>query len=188
MGRRNAHKPVAGPRLLGRFLRWLQTRALGQQQPQGCLIVILAHGGVEGGGRQKLRMGLMRAPLHEEAVADARGTNPPRTGRKGGQSGNALSATLFGLFAVQGDQVVFGRWTAQLRLNLPQHLLQLRAINSFTCMRIRLIAAVACSCVTGSTTYPAGLGGRTPHPRPAILWPLGGRYVAVTWPSSGRPS
>ena len=103
-------------------------------------------------------------------------------------SEHALTAAVFGLFAVQGDQVVFGRWTAQLRLNLPQHLLQLRAINSFTCMSTSLIAAAACSCVTGSTTYPAGLGGRTPHPRPAILWPLGGRYVAVTWPSSGRPS
>jgi hypothetical protein len=33
--------------------------------------VILAHGGLEVGGRQIFRMGLMRAPLHEEAVADA---------------------------------------------------------------------------------------------------------------------
>jgi len=33
--------------------------------------VILAHGGLEVGGRQIFRMGLRRAPLHEEAVADA---------------------------------------------------------------------------------------------------------------------
>jgi hypothetical protein len=42
--------------------------------------VILAHGGLEIGGRQILRMGLMRAPLHEEAIADA----PEQTGHKHG--------------------------------------------------------------------------------------------------------
>ncbi len=70
-GQKSAHKPMAGSRLREWTLRGLQTRALGQQQPQGGLAVILAHGGVEVGGGQKLRMGLMRAPLHEEAVADA---------------------------------------------------------------------------------------------------------------------
>jgi hypothetical protein len=33
--------------------------------------VILAHGGLEVGGRQILGMGLVRAPILEEAVADA---------------------------------------------------------------------------------------------------------------------
>jgi hypothetical protein len=33
--------------------------------------VVLAHGGLEVGGRQIFWMGLMGAPLHEEAVADA---------------------------------------------------------------------------------------------------------------------
>jgi hypothetical protein len=80
MGRRNAHKPVAGFELSGMVLRWLQTGALGQQQPQGGLAVILAHGGLEVGGRQMCRMGLMRTPLHEEAVADA----PEQTGHKHG--------------------------------------------------------------------------------------------------------
>lgn len=42
--------------------------------------MILAHGGLEVGGRQILRMGLMRAPLHEEAVADA----PEQPGHKHG--------------------------------------------------------------------------------------------------------
>jgi hypothetical protein len=42
--------------------------------------VILAHGGLEVGGRQIFRMGLMRAPLHEEAVADA----PEQTRHKHG--------------------------------------------------------------------------------------------------------
>ena len=51
-----------------------------KQQPQGCLTVILAHGGLEVGGRQMFRMALMRAPLHEEAVADA----PKQTGHKHG--------------------------------------------------------------------------------------------------------
>ena len=52
----------------------------GKQQAQGCLAVILAHGGLEVGGGQIFRMGLMRAPLHEEAVADA----PEQTGHKHG--------------------------------------------------------------------------------------------------------
>ena len=34
----------------------------------------------------------------------------------GGQ--DALTAALAGLFAIQGDQLVFGRWAAQPRLNL----------------------------------------------------------------------
>ena len=42
---------------------------------------------------------------------------------------HALTAAVFGLFAVQGDQLVLGRWTAQLLLNLQQHLLQLRPID-----------------------------------------------------------
>lgn len=42
--------------------------------------MILAHGGLEVGGRQVLGMGLMGAPLHEEAVADA----PEQTGHKHG--------------------------------------------------------------------------------------------------------
>jgi len=33
--------------------------------------MVFTHGRLEIGGRQILRMGLMRAPLHEEAVADA---------------------------------------------------------------------------------------------------------------------
>jgi len=41
----------------------------------------------------------------------------------------ALTAAMLGFFAVQGDQLVLGRGTAQLRLNLPQDLLQLRPIN-----------------------------------------------------------
>ena len=53
------------------FLRWFQAGALGEQQAQGCLAVVLAHGGLEVGGRQIFWMGLMGAPLHEEAVADA---------------------------------------------------------------------------------------------------------------------
>ncbi len=74
------YQPLAGPNSLGLFLRWLQTGALGQQQPQGCLAVLLAHGGLEVGGRQIFRMGLIRAPLHEEAVADA----SEQTGHKQG--------------------------------------------------------------------------------------------------------
>ena len=42
--------------------------------------MILAQGGLEVGGRQIFRMGLMRAPLHEEAVADA----PEQAGHKHG--------------------------------------------------------------------------------------------------------
>lgn len=38
-------------------------------------------------------------------------------------SQHALTAAMFGLFTVQGDQLVFGRWTAQLLLNLQQDLL-----------------------------------------------------------------
>jgi len=52
-------------------LRWLQAGMLGKQQAHGCLTVILAHGGLEVGGRQIFGMGLMRAPLPEEAVANA---------------------------------------------------------------------------------------------------------------------
>ena len=42
--------------------------------------MILAHGGLEVGGRQIIRMGLMGAPFHEEAVADA----AEQTGHKHG--------------------------------------------------------------------------------------------------------
>jgi len=53
---------------------------LGKQQAQGGPTLILAHGCLEVGGCQILRMGLMRAPLHEEAVADT----PEQTGHKHG--------------------------------------------------------------------------------------------------------
>jgi len=53
------------------ILRRLQTGTLGKQQAHGCLTVVLAHRCLEVGGRQIFRMRLMRAPLHEEAVADA---------------------------------------------------------------------------------------------------------------------
>lgn len=52
-------------------LRRFQAGSLGKQQTDGRLAVILAQGGLEVGGRQKLGMGLMRAPFQEEAVADA---------------------------------------------------------------------------------------------------------------------
>ena len=72
---------MAGP-TFGLFLGRLQTGALGKQQPHGGLTVVLAQGGLEVGGRQKLRMGtaLMGAPLHEQAIADA----PEQTGHKHG--------------------------------------------------------------------------------------------------------
>jgi len=57
--------------------------------------VILAHGGLEVGGRQKLRMGtgLMGAPLHEETVADT----PEQTGHKHGvRVANAATIIIMG--------------------------------------------------------------------------------------------
>src|ERR1700730_14994584 len=51
--------------------RWFQAGTLGKQQAHGDLTVVLAHGRLEISGRQILRMGLVRAPLHEEAVTDA---------------------------------------------------------------------------------------------------------------------
>jgi hypothetical protein len=56
---------------VGLCLRWFQAGTFGQQQAQGSLTVILAHGGLEVGGRQIFRMRLMRAPLHEQAIANA---------------------------------------------------------------------------------------------------------------------
>lgn len=98
VARKSAHAPMVAPSLLGLFLRWFQTGTLGQQQPQGCLTVILAHGGLEVGGRQKLRMGtgLMGAPLHEEAVAEA----PEQAGHKHGV-GVANPATIIVMGNVQ---------------------------------------------------------------------------------------
>lgn len=58
--------------------------------------MILAHGGLEVSGRQMLRMGLMRAPLHEETVADA----PEQTGHKHGV-GVANAATIIVMGNVQ---------------------------------------------------------------------------------------
>jgi hypothetical protein len=52
-------------------LRRFQSGSFGEQQTDGHPTVVLAHGGLEVGGGQKLGMGLMRAPFHEEAVADA---------------------------------------------------------------------------------------------------------------------
>jgi hypothetical protein len=71
---------MAGSSLREWILRWLQTGALDQQQPQGGLAVILAHGGLKVGGGQIFGMGLVRAPLQKEAVADA----PEQTGHKHG--------------------------------------------------------------------------------------------------------
>jgi hypothetical protein len=82
MARKSAPKPCGRLELIGLFLRRLQTGALGKQQPHSRSTVILTHGGLEVGGRQKLRMGttLMGAPLQEEAIADA----PEQTGHKHG--------------------------------------------------------------------------------------------------------
>ena len=77
---KSTNGPVAGSTFVGLFLRWLQTGTLGKQPAQGCLTVILAHGCLEVGSRQICRMGLLRAPLHEEAVADA----PEQPGHKHG--------------------------------------------------------------------------------------------------------
>ena len=55
--------------------------------------MILAHRGLEIGGRQKLGMGLMRAPFHEEAVADA----PEDTGHEhGARMANAATIIVMG--------------------------------------------------------------------------------------------
>src|ERR1017187_3632262 len=77
---KSINEPVADSTFVGLFLRWLQTGTLGQQQAQGGLTVILPHGGLEVGGRQVFRMGLMSAPFHEETVADA----PEQPGHKHG--------------------------------------------------------------------------------------------------------
>lgn len=55
----------------GRVLKRFQLWALIKQQPQGGTTMVLAHGGLEIGGGQMLGMGLMGAPLHEEAVANS---------------------------------------------------------------------------------------------------------------------
>ena len=77
---KSINEPVAGSTFVELFLRWLQTGTLGKQQAQGGLTVILGHGGLEVGGSQVFGMGLMRAPLREEAVADA----PEQPGHKHG--------------------------------------------------------------------------------------------------------
>src|ERR1035438_5884017 len=68
---KSTNEPVAGSRFVAVTLRWPQTGTLGKQPAQGCLTVIFAHGCLAIGGSQVFRMRLMRAPLHEEAVADA---------------------------------------------------------------------------------------------------------------------
>ena len=90
---KSINEPVAGSTFVELFLRWLQTGTLGKQQAQGGLTVILGHGGLEVGGRQIFRMGLMRAPLHEEAVADA----PEQPGHKHGvRMANAATVIVMG--------------------------------------------------------------------------------------------
>ena len=90
---KSINEPVAGSSFVELFLRWLQTGTLGKQQAQGGLTVILGHGGLEVGGRQIFRMGLMRAPLHEEAVADA----PEQPGHKHGvRMANATTVIVMG--------------------------------------------------------------------------------------------
>jgi len=90
--REKTSRPVAGPSS-GLFLGWLQSRALGKQQAHGGLTVLLTHGGLEVGGRQILRMALMSAPLHEEAVADA----PEQTGHKHGvRVANSATVVIVG--------------------------------------------------------------------------------------------
>jgi hypothetical protein len=55
--------------------------------------VILVHGGLKVGGCPIFGMGLMRAPLHEEAVADA----PEQSGRKHGvRMANAATVVIMG--------------------------------------------------------------------------------------------
>jgi len=55
--------------------------------------VILAHGGLKVGGGQILGMGLIRAPLQEEAVADA----PEQPGHKHGvRMANAATVVIMG--------------------------------------------------------------------------------------------
>jgi len=55
--------------------------------------MLLAHGGLEVGGGQIFRMGLMRAPLHEEAVADT----PEQTGHEHGvRMANAATIIVMG--------------------------------------------------------------------------------------------
>ena len=69
---REDHTSLGQPVFLGRVIsRWPQIGTLGEQQAHGGLTVVLSHGGLKIGGRQILRMGLMRAPLHEQTVADA---------------------------------------------------------------------------------------------------------------------
>ena len=93
---RSTNGPVAGSGFVEVTLRWPQTGTLGKQQAQGYLTVIFAHGGLEIGGRQVFRMRLMRAPLHEEAVADA----PEQPGHKHGVR-VANSATIIVMGNVQ---------------------------------------------------------------------------------------
>ncbi len=71
--------------------------------------------------------------------------------------------------------------TAWCKLKKPSVRPLLRAISR-NCMISRRQPAAARSCVTGSAAKRSGLGGRTSHPRPAILWPVGGRSVAGRWP------
>ena len=92
----STNEPVAGSTFVELFLRWLQTGTFGKQQAQGCLTVILAHGCLEVGGSQVFRMGLMRAPLHEETVADA----PEQPGHQHGVR-MANSATIIVMGNVQ---------------------------------------------------------------------------------------
>ena len=90
---KSTYEPVAGSTFVELFLRWLQTGTLGKQQAQGGLTVILGQGGLEVGSRQIFGMGLMRAPLHEEAVADA----PEQPGHThGGRMANAATVVVMG--------------------------------------------------------------------------------------------
>jgi len=77
---KSTNEPVGGSTFVEWFLQWLQTGTLSKQQAQGGLTVVLAHGGLKVGGRQIFRMRLVRAPLYEEAVADA----PEQPGDKHG--------------------------------------------------------------------------------------------------------
>jgi hypothetical protein len=42
---------------------------------------------------------------------------------------DTVTAAMVGLFAIQGDQFLLGRWAAQLRLNLPQDLLEVGPVD-----------------------------------------------------------
>ena len=91
--RKKQNEPVAGSTFGDLILRWSQTGTFGKQQAQGRLRVILVHGGLKVGGGQIFGMGLMRAPLHEEAVADA----PEQSGHKHGvRMANAATVVIMG--------------------------------------------------------------------------------------------